>query len=64
MLYRREGERSNEIWQADHCQGPIVVEDGQGKCGRPWLTVIEDDRVGRLRGIGSRGRRSVPFRLR
>jgi transposase InsO family protein len=32
------------IWQADHCQVPIVVEDGRGKCGRPWLTEIEDEK--------------------
>ncbi|WP_220198388.1 hypothetical protein [Ktedonospora formicarum] len=36
--------RSNEMWQADHCLLPILVKDGQGKSGRPWLTVIEDAR--------------------
>ena len=43
LLYRREAERPNEIWQADHCLLPILVKDGQGKSARPWLTVIEDD---------------------
>ena len=44
LLYRREACRSNEIWQADHCLLPIWVKDTQGKTGRPWLTVIEDDK--------------------
>jgi putative transposase len=43
LLYRREVERPNAIWQADHCLLPILVKDGQGKSARPWLTVIEDD---------------------
>lgn len=44
LLYRREAGRPNEIWQADHCLLPIWVKDGQGKTGRPWLMVIEDDK--------------------
>ena len=44
VLYRREAGRANEIWQADHRLLPIWVKDGQGKTGRPWLTVIVDDR--------------------
>lgn len=50
MLYRREAEQPNAIWQADHCQLPILVQDGQGKCGRPWLTVIEDDKSRAIAG--------------
>jgi len=44
LLYRREAGRANEIWQADHSLFPIWVRDGQGKSGRSWLTVIEDDK--------------------
>jgi putative transposase len=49
-LYRREAGRANEMWQADHCLFPIWVKDGQGKSGRPWLTVIEDDKSRALAG--------------
>jgi putative transposase len=38
------------MWQADHCLFPIWVKDGQGKSGRPWLTVIEDDKSRALAG--------------
>lgn len=50
LLYRREAERPNAIWQADHCLLPILVKDGQGKSARPWLTVIEDDRSRAIAG--------------
>nr|WP_220199342.1 DDE-type integrase/transposase/recombinase [Ktedonospora formicarum] len=50
LLYRREAGRANEIWQADHCLLPILVKDGQGKSGRPWLTVIEDDKSRAIAG--------------
>jgi putative transposase len=49
-LYRREAAKPNEIWQADHCLLPIWVKDGQGKSGRPWLTVIEDDKSRAIAG--------------
>ncbi len=49
-MYRREAARPNEIWQADHCLLPILVKDGQGKSGRPWLTVIEDDKSRAIAG--------------
>jgi putative transposase len=50
LLYRREAVRANEIWQADHSLLPIWVKDGQGKTGRPWLTVIEDDKSRAIAG--------------
>ena len=50
LLYRREAERPNAIWQADHCLLPILVKDGQGKSARPWLTVIEDDKSRAIAG--------------
>ena len=42
LLHRREAQRPNEIWQADHTSLDIwLLENGQAL--RPWLTVIEDD---------------------
>lgn len=43
LLYRREANVPNEIWQADHtCMNIwLVTEDGDTM--RPWLTIIEDD---------------------
>lgn len=43
LLHRREAERPNEIWQADHTPLDIRVLDEKGNPGRPWLTVILDD---------------------
>ncbi len=50
LLYRREAEKSNDIWQADHCQLPIWLRDPQGKRSKPWLTVIEDDKSRAISG--------------
>ena len=43
LVYRREAERPNEIWQADHTQLDLLIVDERGRSARPWLTVIEDD---------------------
>jgi putative transposase len=43
LLYRREASHSNAMWQADHCQLPILLLDEAGKPDKPWLTAIEDD---------------------
>ena len=43
LLYRRETDRPNEVWQADHTCLPILVYDEKGNPAKPWLTVIEDD---------------------
>lgn len=43
LLYRREANRSNEIWQADHTLLDIWLINERGKPARPWLTIIEDD---------------------
>ncbi|GHO72393.1 hypothetical protein KSD_01640 [Ktedonobacter sp. SOSP1-85] len=50
LLYGREAARPNEIWQVDHCLLPILVKDGQGKSGRLWLTVIEDEKSRAIAG--------------
>lgn len=44
LVHRREAERSNAIWQADHSLLDIllVCNDG-GRHAKPWLTVVLDD---------------------
>lgn len=43
LLYRREAEAPNVIWQADHgLLDILVLRDGQAPT-KPWLTVILDD---------------------
>jgi putative transposase len=44
LVHRREAERSNAIWQADHSLLDIllVCDDG-GRHAKPWLTVVLDD---------------------
>jgi putative transposase len=43
LIYRREAERSNAIWQADHTELDMLVLDPPRPPARPWLTVILDD---------------------
>ncbi len=43
LIHRRETERPNDIWQADHTELDLWVIDSSGQPARPWLTVIEDD---------------------
>jgi putative transposase len=43
LLYRREANCPNEIWQADHTPLDIWVLDAKEQPARPWLTVIIDD---------------------
>ena len=43
LVYRRESDAPNAIWQADHTQLDLLVLDATGAPARPWLTVIEDD---------------------
>jgi putative transposase len=43
LLYRREANSANEIWQADHTPLDILVRGENGAPVRPWLTVILDD---------------------
>ena len=43
LLYRREVEAPNAVWQADHTLLDIVVLDDKGVPARPWLSVIVDD---------------------
>ena len=43
LLYRREADAPNAIWQADHTLLDILLTDEQGHARKPWLTVILDD---------------------
>ena len=43
LLYRREADAPNAIWQADHTLLDIVLKDDKGQAKKPWLTVILDD---------------------
>jgi putative transposase len=43
LIYRREADAPNAIWQADHTQLDLWVRDEQDRPVKPWLTVILDD---------------------
>ena len=43
LLYRRDANHPNEIWQTDHTLLDIYLIDSDGKPVRPWLTIIIDD---------------------
>ena len=43
LVHRREAERPNQVWQADHTQLDLWAKRADGKAERPWLTVIIDD---------------------
>ena len=43
LVYRREAEGPNAIWQADHTELDLWVLTSALKPARPWLTVILDD---------------------
>lgn len=43
LVYTRESDQPNEIWQADHTLLDIMVLDGKNEQRRPWLSVIIDD---------------------
>lgn len=43
LIYRREANYPNEIWQADHTPLDIMVLNEKGNPARPWLTIILDD---------------------
>jgi putative transposase len=42
LIHRTEAEAPNAIWQADHTQFDILVND-RGRARKPWLTIILDD---------------------
>ena len=52
LLYRREADTSNAIWQADHTLLDLWVQQESGPPARPWLTVIMDDYSRAIAGFG------------
>lgn len=43
LIVRREAERPNHMWQADHKELKVWAKDKAGKVGKVWLTAILDD---------------------
>jgi hypothetical protein len=43
LIHRREADRPNAIWQADHTLLDILLIRDGGPPQRPWLTVVLDD---------------------
>jgi putative transposase len=52
LLYRREADKPNDIWQADHTLLDIWVRHDDGPPVRPWLSVIMDDYSRAIAGFG------------
>lgn len=50
LIWRREADGPNDIWQADHTQLDLWALDSSGEAVRPWLTAIEDDHSRALSG--------------
>ncbi len=43
LVYRRQSDRPNALWQADHTELDLLVLDADGTPARPWLSVVLDD---------------------
>jgi putative transposase len=44
LIHRREADRPNAMWQADHTLLDILlVRDATKPAAKPWLTVVSDD---------------------
>lgn len=43
LIWRREADGPNDIWQADHTELDLWVVGPGGDPARPWLTIVEDD---------------------
>lgn len=43
LVYRREADAPNAVWQADHTLLDILVQQENGEPSRPWLTIVIDD---------------------
>lgn len=43
LALRRQAERPNAMWQADHTMLDVLVVGTDGRPARPWLTTIIDD---------------------
>ena len=51
LIHRREAERPNQIWQADHTQLDLWAKRNDGKSERPWLTIVIDDHSRAIAGF-------------
>jgi putative transposase len=43
LVHRREADRPNAIWQADHTPLDILLVRPDGRNAKPWLTTVIDD---------------------
>jgi putative transposase len=43
LIHRREADRPNAIWQADHTLLYIMLVRDDAKPAKPWLTVVSGD---------------------
>ena len=43
LVYRRQSDRPNALWRADHTELDLLVLDADGTPARPWLSVVLDD---------------------
>lgn len=43
LVHRREADKPNAIWQADHTPLDILVLRPDGQAAKPWLTTVIDD---------------------
>ncbi|MBV8136168.1 MAG: DDE-type integrase/transposase/recombinase [Deltaproteobacteria bacterium] len=43
LVHRREADRPNAIWQADHTPLDILLVRSAGEVAKPWLSVVIDD---------------------
>lgn len=50
LVHRHRASRPNAVWQADHTQLDLLIQDASGKPVRPWLTTVIDDHSRALAG--------------
>jgi len=43
LVHRREADRPNAIWQADHTPLDILLIRPDGRTAKPWLSTVIDD---------------------
>jgi len=51
LVHRREADRPNEIWQADHTECDLWARRPDGVRDRPWLTLVVDDHSRAIAGF-------------
>jgi len=51
LVHRREADRPNEVWQADHTECDLWARRPDGVRDRPWLTLIVDDHSRAIAGF-------------